>query len=265
MVCKPGNHSYESRIIGMYSEKFVRVAKISSEVLTSSDLNLGEIIYLATKKCIDSVNSNYNLGIILLCAPVLKALTEKHKSLRKGIKKILHGTNFNECNLIIRAIKYANPAGLKNYEGSSNILKNKLNNKNIIEVMKVSSTWDRISKCYVEDYSEILDFGLPLFINFRRRLSKKKAIQLLYLSYAANSMDSHILRKYGSESAKKVLKMFKVLNAKIFKNYKINYDRHIRFIDTYLKKLNLNPGTCADLTVTTLLIYKIKDIFYEPL
>ena len=45
--------------------------------------------------------------------------------------------------------------------------------------------------------------------------------------------------------------MFKVLNAKIFKNYKINYDRHIRFIDTYLKKLNLNPGTCADLTVTT--------------
>ena len=78
-------------------------------------------------------------------------------------------------------------------------------------------------------------------------------------------MDSHILRKYGSESAKKVLKMFKVLNAKIFKNYKINYDRHIRFIDTYLKKLNLNPGTCADLTVTTLLIYKIKDIFYEPL
>ena len=137
--------------------------------------------------------------------------------------------------------------------------------KNIIEVMKVSSTWDRISKCYVEDYSEILDFGLPLFINFRRRLSKKKAIQLLYLSYAANSMDSHILRKYGSESAKKVLKMFKVLNAKIFKNYKINYDRHIRFIDTYLKKLNLNPGTCADLTVTTLLIYKIKDIFYEPL
>ena len=79
-----------------------------------------------------SVNSNYNLGIILLCAPVLKALTEKHKSLRKGIKKILHGTNFNECNLIITAIKYANPAGLKNYEGSSNILKNKLNNKNIV-------------------------------------------------------------------------------------------------------------------------------------
>ena len=180
MVCKPGNHSYESRIIGMYSEKFVRVAKISSEVLTSSDLNLGEIIYLATKKCIDSVNSNYNLGIILLCAPVLKALTEKHKSLRKGIKKILHGTNFNECNLIIRAIKYANPAGLKNYEGSSNILKNKLNNKNIIEVMKVSSTWDRISKCYVEDYSEILDFGLPLFINFRRRLSKKSDTTSLF-------------------------------------------------------------------------------------
>ena len=196
MVCKPGNHSYESRIIGMYSEKFVRVAKISSEVLTSSDLNLGEIIYLATKKCIDSVNSNYTLGIILLCAPVLKALTEKHKSLRKGIKKILHGTNFNECNLIIRAIKYANPAGLKNYEGSSNILKNKLNNKNIIEVMKVSSTWIEFRNVMLRIIQKYLTLDY-LYSSTLEEDYLKKAIQLLYLSYAAT---------YGQSYTKKIWK-----------------------------------------------------------
>ena len=31
--------------------------------------------------------------------------------------------------------------------------------------------------------------------------------------------------------------------------------------DKYLKSFHYNPGTCADLTVTTLLISKIRDIF----
>ena len=35
----------------------------------------------------------------------------------------------------------------------------------------------------------------------------------------------------------------------------------MRKFDYYLKFFNLNPGTCADLTVTTLLISKIRDIF----
>ena len=38
----------------------------------------------------------------------------------------------------------------------------------------------------------------------------------------------------------------------------------LRKLDFYLKKYHLNPGTCADLTVTTLLINKIKDIFKIP-
>ena len=46
---------------------------------------------------------------------------------------------------------------------------------------------------------------------------------------------------------------------------KLNYKRgshflYLRDFDRYLKKFNFNPGTSADLTVTTLLIDKIIDI-----
>ena len=36
--------------------------------------------------------------------------------------------------------------------------------------------------------------------------------------------------------------------------------KKIKELDNYLKKTHTNPGTCADLTVTTLLIDKLTDI-----
>ena len=50
--------------------------------------------------------------------------------------------------------------------------------------------------------------------------------------------------------------MFKKNN---LKKKKIN--TQLLYFDKYLKSFHYNPGTCADLTVTTLLISKIRDIF----
>ena len=81
----------------------------------------------------------------------------------------------------------------------------------------------------------------------------------MYINFLANSLDSHICRRIGREKAeivmKKELKLKKKI--KIFKNN----NNIIKEIDFYLKKFHLKPGTCADLTVTTLLIDEIRDIF----
>ena len=117
--------------MGMYSEKFVIVSKISAKFLVEENLSLGEMIFHSTKKCIDSVNSNYNLGIILLCAPLMKALLKKPANLRKEVRKVIKDTGVFECNLIIDAIKYANPSGLKKYKGISNVLEKKQEEKKL--------------------------------------------------------------------------------------------------------------------------------------
>ena len=84
---------------------------------------------------------------------------------------------------------------------------------------------------------------------------------MLFVQYASKSTDSHLLRKFGPCKAKAVMKMFRMLNLKILRNPHKNFIYQIKLLDTFLKNSNYNPGTCADLTVTTLLIDKIKDIF----
>ena len=86
---KPGNLNSFSGLHSMSKLKFKYAAKISSEFLISKNLSLGEGIYLSVKKCKTSLNSNYNLGIILLCAPLLKLSLMKKESLKSQLKKLL--------------------------------------------------------------------------------------------------------------------------------------------------------------------------------
>ena len=44
-------------------------------------------------------------------------------------------------------------------------------------------------------------------------------------------------------------------------NVQAEVESQLLNFDKYLKSFHYNPGTCADLTVTTLLISKIRDIF----
>ena len=76
----------------------------------------------------------------------------------------------------------------------------------------------------------------------------------------SNDFDSHILRKYGVDIARSVLFKSKFINNIINNNSQKYFNFYLKKFDKYLKNLKINPGTCADLTVTTLLMDKITDI-----
>lgn len=264
-VNKPGNHSHESKILGMYSKKFLHASKVSAEIMIDKEKSIGEIIFSSTKKCIDCLNSNYNLGIILLCTPLIKAHLNKPKKFKKELNKILKNIDNYDTKLILDAIKYAQPGGIKKYKGEGDVFMKNTDNLSFLKIMEISSKWDRISKCYVDNYNEIFKIGLPFLSEIKKKITKGKAIQMLYLKFASRYMDSHILRKYGYHKASTIKKMFGVTFKKIYANIEKNNCQEINSLDRYLKELHLNPGTCADLTVTTLLMDKIKDIFKYPL
>ena len=94
----------------------------------------------------------------------------------------------------------------------------------------------------------------------QKKLAQKDAILYLYLSFLAKDRDSNIYRKFGSSVADKIV--FKARN--LLKKYRSTrkFNNDLEDFDKYLKYFHYNPGTCADLTVTTLLISKIRDIFY---
>ncbi len=261
-ILKPGNHSIQSKIIGMDHKKFERVAKITSEILVKDELSLGESIYESSSKCLQEQGENYNLGIILLCAPILKIPRNKLKNFKSELQNILDNISEKDGKLIFKAIMNLKPAGIKKYKGKGNI---SINNDKLKfnEIMKIGAGWDRISKCYVDCYSEILEMGLPYFLSLRRKISYKRAITMLYINYLSLEVDSHILRKFGVEKANKIMKKSRLIQKSIY--FGRNNDLKLIKFDKYLKDFHYNPGTCADLTVTTLLINKIRDIFKFPI
>ena len=260
-VFKPGNHSVFSKILGMSENKFRYAAKLSSKFLTDKDLSFGESVFHSAKRCKIELNSNYNLGIIMLCAPLIRVCLNGTTNFKSDLRILLKNINDSDANFFVQAIKFVKPAGIKNYKGVGNILKKKT--INFSKMMSVSSEWDRISRCYNENYKEILEFGLPKLTGLLKKTSRKKAIEILYIDFLASSTDSHIQRKFGIGKAKIVLKKSVLLKKRI-NVFRKNQNLLLDF-DNYLKKFHYNPGTCADLTVTTLLIHKIRDIFKLPL
>ena len=55
------------------------------------------------------------------------------------------------------------------------------------KIMEIGSKWDRISKCYVNNYSEVLDEGLPFFEFLKKKTTSNNAIILLYLFFLSSS------------------------------------------------------------------------------
>lgn len=257
-VNKPGNLSVNSPILGMSYKKFLRAAEISGEIILNRKYEINHAIYSAVKKCMNQFNSNYNLGIILLTTPILRSVSKKYnsqrvikKNLNAQLKLIMHC----KTNLILKAIKIALPGGIKKYKGEGDVMK-ETKNFNIKKIMLKSSKSDRISRAYTSSYREIFDFGLVFFKKSQKKFSFKFSLQRLFIYYMSIDFDSHIMRKFGKFTAMQLKNKAKSLLKKLDKENSLTKRLLINF-DKYLKSMHLNPGTCADLTVTTLLIDKI--------
>ena len=72
--------------------------------------------------------------------------------------------------------------------------------------MKIGANWDRISRCYNNNYKEIFLNGLPFLEKFKKKFSFSESISLVFLNYLSFDYDSHLLRKYGIEKASRIKK-----------------------------------------------------------
>ena len=85
-VVKPGNLSFNSPIYGMNKKFFFRASELSAPILTKKE-SLGKKIFSTTNLCLTELKSNYNLGIILLCAPIIDVALNGFKNIQ-DLKKL---------------------------------------------------------------------------------------------------------------------------------------------------------------------------------
>ncbi len=254
---KPGSVHIFADGHGMTVQDFMASAEAASEVIAQPNLTLGERILESVKSTQKVVHCNTNLGLILLCAPLIQAALiadDKSYYLTK-LFGVLANTTQKDAELTFKAIVLANPAGL----GSSELYDVHQPAKGtLLQAMQEAAPRDMIARQYAENFTDILD-GLACYQHaFSKWQRPAWAATAVHLHFMAKFIDSHIARKYGETIAELVRseaiaheeEFLKAFNPK-------NYLPTLLTFDAALKKRSLNPGTSADLTVATLLLHAL--------
>ena len=256
-LIKPGNVSMKSPHLDTTAEDYITSSVNSSNALFLKEYSLGERIFYAINLTKEKVSVNTNLGIILLCAPIIHAFIYfKNKPLKDSIHNLILETTEKDTMLICEAIQKANPGGL----GSSDKMDVKsMPRVNLHEIMSYSSKYDRISHQYTNKFSDILDFILPRINEYQKTGETLDfSLPLIFLEILAEIPDSHITRKFGEKIAKKTSNQAYDL-LKILKrdSSRENAMKYIADLDYDYKKNGINPGTTADLLIASLMVYTI--------
>lgn len=251
---KPGNVHLFADGHGMTIQDFIKSADASSAVIAEPNLSVGQRIFDAVQETQNAVGLNTNLGLILLCAPIIHSALhgDAELTLQQNLSKTLKQLDVNDAHLTSQAILLANPAGLGSV--SQHDVHQKID-VGLLEMMRASQYKDRIAMQYANDYIDIFEFGV---VKYQEAMTKWQnqawATTALYIGFLARYLDTHIVRKYSEADATIIMHEAQQMEAEYWatENPKL-MQKSLLAWDTSLKKRNINPGTSADLTVACLL------------
>lgn len=261
---KPGNVSVFSDGHGMQVEDFRISARVSSPNLCNPELSLGEKIYYAVKATREAVGCNTNLGILLLCAPMIEAAYQfgaaRNNSYRDALAKVLASTTVADADWVFKAISLAAPGGLGEAKEQDVASTPTIT---LTDAMAIASERDRIALQYITNFKDVFDFGVLRYNTGLSRWGKMDwATVAVYTGLLSRFADSHIERKYGNRYTELVASKISILDAELSDSSKPEHlEARISELDQEFKLKGINPGTTADLTVATLLAVSLTDYF----
>ena len=254
---KPGNVSLYADGHDMTVRDFQKSAEVSVPLLCKQTSGLGQRVLDSVRATQLAVGCNTNLGMLLLFAPIIVAGETDFNSvgeLRLNLESTLRSSTQNDANQIFEAISLANPGGLGDVDSQD------VNQKptcSLMTAMQLAKERDSIALQYTNNFAEIFDIGLTSIKDFEKRWNSVKwSTVSCYLNFMSTMSDSHVERKYGREVADKI----KIKSGAIIKEFNKNPEKSIGLLQDFDKELkikNYNPGTSADLTAASLLVYNM--------
>lgn len=258
---KPGNVSIYADGHDMTVADFMVSAEVSAGPLCDPDYSLGEKIHYAVKATRTAVGCNTNLGILLLCAPLVQAVNDcgPGVTLRQAVHRVVANTTVADADWVFKAIALASPGGLGKSEEQDVHEKPSVT---LTEAMKIASAKDRIALQYITDYKDIFDFSVLRYNAFFNRWGDRSwAAVAVYAGLLSQFPDSHIERKYGDRYSEMVAARMALLSEELFKTDDPERLKPLLYrIDQEFKLNGINPGTTADLTVATVLAVFLEDL-----
>ena len=247
---KPGNvHPLHSFINLTYNDFVVSADRVAPILACTPELGVGRAILDAVTATQAGVGRNTNLGIVLLLAPL--AAVSPGVRLADGIAGVLAGLTREDAELVYESIRLAHPGGMGQVDNQDISMPP---TQTLLEVMRLAAGRDLIARQYAENFSIVLDFGLPYFnavSDFEKHW--EAAIIGLQLELLSRHADSLIVRKCGQEIADEATRRAKVVLKAATPgtpNAQVELDRFDRWLRTGGN--GRNPGTTADLIAASL-------------
>jgi triphosphoribosyl-dephospho-CoA synthase len=229
---------------------FVISADATAPILArTAELGVGAAILGSVMATQQRVGRNTNLGVILLLAPL--AAVPPGVRLTDGIRAVLEGLSQEDAELAYRAIRLAHPGGMgqvaeQDVAGPPTLT--------LLEVMHLAADRDLVARQYAENFSLVLDFGMPYLSqveDFERHW--EPAIVGLQLELLSRHADSLIARKCGVETAAEASRRASAVLSAARPGTREAQEELSRF-DRWLRAdgNRRNPGTTADLIAAVL-------------
>jgi triphosphoribosyl-dephospho-CoA synthase len=251
---KPGNVHRFADLPGLQFNDFLLSAAAIAEPLDrAATMGIGRAVYDAIEATRMLVNTNTNLGIVLLLAPL--AAVPIDVDLRHGIEAVLAATTVEDARWVYRAIRLAQPGGLGDVPDQD------VKDEPAValrDAMVLAAARDMIARQYADGYHAVFDEALPAI---ERILTAgwplETAIIAGYLQVLARHPDSLIVRKHGLEAARSASGTAAGLLEAGWPG-SIHVNQAFDDFDRNLRQRRINPGTSADL-VTAALFAGLRD------
>ena len=256
---KPGNVSFYADGHDMTVLDFQKSAKVSTPILCEVNSSLGHRILDSVCATQNAVGCNTNLGMLLLFAPIIMAAESgfnDSNELNNSLVNTLGSLTKTDAEQVFEAIKIASPGGLGSVKSHD---VNKKADCSLVTAMELASSRDSVALQYANNFHEIFNIGLVEIKNFEKRWNSVKwSTVSCYLNFMALFLDSHIERKFGQEEAENIrIKSGAIANSFNSARGPENNIGLLQSFDKELKEKNYNPGTSADLTAASLLVYNL--------
>ncbi len=259
---KPGNVGLHGAGHGMCVEDFTRSAAACAPAMCRSGVTLGERILAATAATRAVVGTNTNLGIILLCAPLIQAALDSPRELRSAVEDVLERTTIADAVLVYRAIRAAQPGGMGKIGEADLSTEPEVS---LRDAMSLARERDQIAAQYACGYRLLFDEAVPVLLEFHAKWGYADWSAVgVYLTLLGRYPDSLVARKHGVEEARKISVQAATLcelfagadDPEQIKPRLLEFDRR-------LKRNGVNPGTTADLVAASLFIAGLNRVEAE--
>jgi triphosphoribosyl-dephospho-CoA synthase len=210
---------------------------------------LGQIVLGGVRATRDAVNTNTNLGTLLLMAPL--AMASGESTLHEGVACVLRSLDADDAKLVYEAIRLASPGGLGEVEEADVAGEPP---DDLLYAMRLAADRDLLARQYANDFREIFDVIVPAIEEGQAHdWPLGQTIVRAQLRLMSESPDSLIGRKCGPAIAEKSA----ILAAAAIATGEPGdeaYHRALADFDFWLRSdgHRRNPGTTADLVAAGL-------------